>query len=258
MNKEHDTVKQHYDRFPQQYAHIEGDTNSSLDCKTFTYFLSCWEPTMPIVDVGCGTGRVGRRVATVLDPKELVFMDLSNNSIKQARSIDEAQSQNHTTNSLYIQGDLLHPPLADLQYCVCHGVAHHTPEPIQALQNLFLMLAPGGFLYLTVYGKSWYERTYKGARWLRWCRNQNHEWLVNGFYALYYPLRTIMRYIETRELSLDDNLRARFEDFLMTPYAAFFSEKTLLELFQLNGMEVLMQETLNLGVLHSFVLKKTR
>lgn len=241
----------HYDTAPQLYPDIAGDALSSLECATFATFLALYGGSEPVVDVGCGTGRVGRHLSQVLKPKRLVSMDVSRREIDLARTLG-----NHAHSSLYMQGDVLHLPLARIQYGVCHGVVHHTPDPDRAMNELASALVPGGVLYLAIYDKSWYSRLYQLGAVLRKLRERGLSPLVELAFAAYFLPRYVLRVLETKSVRRRFNIRGSFEDCLMTPYAHFFSDRELRTRFQALKLEVLAHERLNYGAMHCYVLRK--
>lgn len=251
-----DCVRGHYDSFPQEYQEIEGDASSSLQCRSFDYFLAQWQTGMPVVDVGCGTGRVGRYAAECLKPETVTYSDLSFQSLRIARALHGSRDELSEVSALFAQVDVEVLPFQNLRFAMCHGVVHHTPNPHKALDSLLAAMAPGGVLYLTVYGNSWYRHVYALTSFLRETRKKGMRWPVELAYGLYYPLRWGMRVRETGRIDATLNMRARFEDFIMTPYAHFFEQSELVEAFDRHGMRVQFFETLNMGVLRAFVLKK--
>ncbi len=245
-------VSAHYDLAPQLYPEIQGDTLSSLECRTFQKFISLYTDNIPVIDLGCGTGRVGRYLSQVLKPEILVFMELSKQELNLAKNLGSKADF-----AFYIRGDVFHLPFKQIHYCTCHGVVHHTPDPHHALAEIVSTLASGGILYLAIYAKSWYWYLYRFFSILRKSRQLGYHWIVNLAFYLFALPRYFLRLKESKTLHKDFNLRASFEDFVMTPYAYFFSDRELRIKFKVSNLEVIDHERLNYGVLHCYVLRKS-
>ena len=241
----------HYDAAPQLFPEIKGDTLSSVQSRTFCRFVELYEGNEPVVDLGCGTGRVGRHLSAVLRPTLLVSMDLSWRGVELAKHLGAA-----ARSAMYVQGDLLNLPFTNIRYCACHGVVHHTPDPDRAISQLASALAPGAVLYLALYAKSWYSSLYRFGGALRRWRQRGVSAPAQCAFALFFLPRYLLRIIETRSLRHDFNIRASFEDCIMTPYAHFFSDRELRARFQQLALEVIAHERMNYGALHCYVLRK--
>ena len=244
-------VSQHYSVSPQKYPEIKGDKLSSLECRTFQRFVSLYSSWMEVVDIGCGTGRVGRHLSKLLKPRIHVAFELSRKELVLAEELGSEAEKYYS-----VLGSVLKLPFKKIKYCVCFGVAHHTPDPDLAIREIASCMVPGGYLYLAIYSKSWYSLLYKFFAIFREAREKRINWFVNlAFYCFFLP-RYFLRILESRSFRCDFNIRASFEDFVMTPYAYFFSDKELRMKFGSLGLRVIDHEVLNYGLLHCYVLEK--
>jgi SAM-dependent methyltransferase len=109
-----------------------------------------------VLDAGCGNGRHLRLVAQ-FGAEHVVGLDISS-AVDVARRLTT-----HLANVDVVQGDLLSPPLAELQFDLVYsiGVVHHVPEPGKAIQTLAARLRRGGTLHVWVYA-------YEGNAMVRW------------------------------------------------------------------------------------------
>lgn len=99
-------------------------------------------PQGKILDAGCGTGYVSRRLR-MHDKYEITALDISQDMLNEA--------QRNNVADYYVQGDIEHLPLLSNQFdAVISSLAIqwcHSLE--QALTELVRVLKPGGHLYLS-------------------------------------------------------------------------------------------------------------
>ena len=108
-------------------------------------------PDHRVLDLGCGTGVLTRRMGDRLDPArggEAVGIDAAARMIKLARK----RRGSATTRFEVVAAERL--PFADASFdaVVCFGILEHLPRPLQrgTLSEALRVLAPGGCLYLVV------------------------------------------------------------------------------------------------------------
>jgi ubiquinone/menaquinone biosynthesis C-methylase UbiE len=100
-------------------------------------------PAARVLEVGCGTGPVARRLATWPNVAEVIGLDPSAIFIAKARELS-AQHAN-----LSFREGLAHPlPFSDAEVdvVVFHTTLCHLSEPREALGEAFRVLRPGGWL----------------------------------------------------------------------------------------------------------------
>lgn len=98
-----------------------------------------------VLDAGCGHGRVTS-----------AFTKLSSSviSLEISEGIDVAYKEcERQNNVLFVQGDVINPPLADesIDIIYCAGVLHHTPNTKMAAQALMRLLKKHGRFYIWLY-----------------------------------------------------------------------------------------------------------
>jgi SAM-dependent methyltransferase len=108
-----------------------------------------WFPGKRVLDAGCGSGRWTYGLLKL--GAHVVALDQSQGGLNAARALVESEGLGPGE---FYQKDLLkldlEPNSFDLVWCF--GVAHHTENPIQVMKNVITVLAPGGWLFMMLYG----------------------------------------------------------------------------------------------------------
>ncbi|GAA1591701.1 methyltransferase domain-containing protein [Kribbella sancticallisti] len=107
-----------------------------------------YEAGARVLDVGCGVGAQTVRLVTGSPGIELVSVDISEDSLAQAKARVAAEAPNAQVE--WHLGDLLDLPFEDGSFdhlFVCF-VLEHLPEPQQALKTLRRLIRPGGTITL--------------------------------------------------------------------------------------------------------------
>jgi SAM-dependent methyltransferase len=106
-----------------------------------------WFPGKRVLDAGCGSGRWTYGLLKL--GAQVTAFDQSKGALEEARALVEGLGIVE-----FLQRDLLEldlkPNSFDLVWCF--GVAHHTENPIKAIKNLISIVAPGGYLFMMLYG----------------------------------------------------------------------------------------------------------
>lgn len=121
-----------------------------LDSMTLT------EEALPgclLLDAGCGHGALTAAI-TGAYAVETVGLDFTT-AVARAQANREQFAKGYAPFVHYVQGDLLHPPLAPAVFDYVHssGVIHHTPDPRRAFNSLVNATRPDGRVYVQVYRK---------------------------------------------------------------------------------------------------------
>jgi SAM-dependent methyltransferase len=92
-----------------------------------------------VMDFGCGTGMSLSLLADILNAKQVIGLDPSEESLAVARESVGSQTVQLATPAQYL-------PQEDLDLVFCNGVFHHIPEAEQpaAIDYVFRCLRPGG------------------------------------------------------------------------------------------------------------------
>jgi SAM-dependent methyltransferase len=102
---------------------------------------------MTLLDCGCGSGSITVGLATVVDPGEVIGMDISELEIERAREkAAEAEVANvrFQVGSIY---DLRFPDNA-FDSVFAHNVLEHVNDPARAIKEMYRVLKPGGMMGL--------------------------------------------------------------------------------------------------------------
>ena len=96
-----------------------------------------------LIDIGCGTGAFLCRTAECYPDIQLSALDLSEEMIRET----EERLSGHVDARV---GDAEHMPLPDKAYqaVTCNMSIHHYPHPQAAVNEMYRILEPGGYLLL--------------------------------------------------------------------------------------------------------------
>jgi len=100
-------------------------------------------PAAKVVEIGCGTGPVARRLSTWPNVAEVIGLDPSSVFIAKARELSTGHG-----NLAFREGLACPLPFssAEMDVVVFHTTLCHLSEPRRALEEAFRVLRPGGWL----------------------------------------------------------------------------------------------------------------
>ena len=142
-----DAVRAHYDRYGFYFAESEAARKVFARLSQLgTVLRSIDTASGPILDVGCGEGRV---YALLGDQQRAryVGVDFSGGIIARARG--------RQPGARFLRGDATALPVRDATAAlvICEGVLHHTENPRAALAELGRATRPGDTIQLSVYNR---------------------------------------------------------------------------------------------------------
>jgi ubiquinone/menaquinone biosynthesis C-methylase UbiE len=108
-------------------------------------------PGNRVLDVGCGTGIVARKAASIAGPLgNVTGLDINEGMIRMARYFAESEGLDTIE---WRQGDAVCIPLNTAEYDVvlCQQGLQFFPDKIKALQGMYRVMVPGGRLALSVW-----------------------------------------------------------------------------------------------------------
>jgi 2-polyprenyl-6-hydroxyphenyl methylase/3-demethylubiquinone-9 3-methyltransferase len=99
-----------------------------------------------VLDAGCGTGHASKRL------EKLAFKVISVDLGHQLLRLTQKKA-----NTIPAQASILHLPFQDNQFDLVFSseVIEHTPQPLLAVQELWRVIKPGGWLTLSTPNKLW-------------------------------------------------------------------------------------------------------
>ncbi len=105
------------------------------------------EPTDNVLDVGCGSGWLSRRIAEKVPQGRVVGMDVSDQMVRVAR---RTSGEHH--NVLYVTGEVGEIPWETNFFTQAISVesAYYWPDPAAGLQEIFRVLRPGGKFWMLI------------------------------------------------------------------------------------------------------------
>lgn len=107
-------------------------------------------PQDTVLDIGCGTGWLLRKIAKTCNSFTGIGIDISSQMIAEARKKAAADK---LSNLLFINDDWEampadYPSLPQVNLVVCASAFHYFSNPLVTLQKVCARLRPGGKLYL--------------------------------------------------------------------------------------------------------------
>ncbi len=104
-------------------------------------------PTDNVLDVGCGSGWLSRRIAQMVPEGRVVGMDVSDQMIRVAR-----RTSMDRENVLYVTGEAGEIPWEANFFTQAISVesAYYWPDPAAGLKEIFRVLRPGGKLWILI------------------------------------------------------------------------------------------------------------
>ena len=112
-----------------------------------TLALMHLQPSDRILDVGCGTGWLARKIAAQVPDGEVVGIDVSDEMIHRAQAASSG-----TAGVMFRLGIAERIPSADGYFTKVISVesAYYWPDPAQGLREIFRVLAPGGSAWILI------------------------------------------------------------------------------------------------------------
>lgn len=125
-------------------------------------------PGMRLLDVGCGPGTITTGLARVVDPGDVVGVDVADAVLGEARAHAREAG---VGNVRFEHGTVYELPYGDASFDAVfgHQVLQHLSRPVDALREMKRVLRPGGLLGVrdSDYGTmTWWPRSPGIARWL--------------------------------------------------------------------------------------------
>jgi SAM-dependent methyltransferase len=109
------------------------------------FFLPHVQPSMRLLDVGCGPGSITIGFARVVSPGEVVGIDREPTAVDAARTLANDQ---HLANLRFEVGTAEALPFPDASFTAvfAHTLLEHVPDPSLVLREMRRVLAPGGVI----------------------------------------------------------------------------------------------------------------
>jgi arsenite methyltransferase len=109
--------------------------------------LAQFQPDDSVLDVGCGTGWLARRLAARVPQGRVVGMDIANEMVRLAQ-----QSSGGINNLQFIKGTVASIPLPSSEFTQAISVesAYYWSDPAQGLKEIFRVLKPSGRLWVLI------------------------------------------------------------------------------------------------------------
>ena len=104
-------------------------------------------PTDNVLDVGCGSGWLSRRLAKLVPEGRVVGMDVSDEMIRIAR-----RNSVENDNILYVTGEVAEIPWETnfFAHAISVESSYYWPDPAAGVKELFRVLRPGGAAWILI------------------------------------------------------------------------------------------------------------
>lgn len=125
------------------------------------------KPGCPILDVGCGTGKVSIPLAS--QGFSVTGADVNSEALEMAKSFSRSQECPHLP--LFLKANATFLPFADSVFDISIMQAFLTTisskdDRARIIREACRVLKPGGYLYLADFGQTWHSKIYR-ERYLR-------------------------------------------------------------------------------------------
>jgi ubiquinone/menaquinone biosynthesis C-methylase UbiE len=118
--------------------------NRSVDSHA-AFFKPYLKPGMKLLDCGCGPGTITLGLAELVAPERVTGTDIGSSQIAIARENSLSQE---ISNVEFIEANIYQLPFEENSFdaVFSHAVLEHLQSPVNALQELWRVLKPGGVL----------------------------------------------------------------------------------------------------------------
>lgn len=152
----YDRAADRYDRFRELWLRLAG---AGAEEAMLADLRAVLRPGAKVLDAGCGTGVLARRMRELQPDIELTLVDLSAAMLARASGVPGE----------HVQGSVLELPFADgtFDVVVSAWVIETVPDPMWAVGEYLRVLNPDGHVFYTFCSlpQGWFSRA--GSAWLR-------------------------------------------------------------------------------------------
>jgi arsenite methyltransferase len=112
-----------------------------------TLALVDFQPAEVVLDLGCGSGWLARRISRLVPEGRVVGVDVSDEMVRRAR-----QASAGFSNVTFLEGSADRIPCPDYSFSKAISVesAYYWPEPARGLKEIFRVLARGGSAWILI------------------------------------------------------------------------------------------------------------
>ena len=109
--------------------------------------LAKFRPDDSVLDVGCGTGWLARRISPLVPQGRIVGMDVATEMVRRA-----AQACAGLANAEFVTGSVSQIPRQDGEFAKVLSVesAYYWPDPASGMEEIFRVLRPSGSAWILI------------------------------------------------------------------------------------------------------------
>lgn len=134
----YDRVADQYEQFRSLWITVAG---GAVEYPMLEELQEILAPGLRVLDAGCGTGTLSRRIRTMQPAAELTLLDFSSAMLAHTNDISAAR----------VQGSVLDLPFPDNSFdiVVSSWVIETVPDPIKAVSEYLRVIDEGGYVLYT-------------------------------------------------------------------------------------------------------------
>jgi ubiquinone/menaquinone biosynthesis C-methylase UbiE len=154
---------------------------TAIDVERLRQKAALRQTPLRILDAGCGTGILLKRLASLFPSAHLYGMDASSDMLAQAERLLQHLPNIHLHQGKLSGGDTagIPSPLAFFDLITCTNVLHYLQEPVAVLRGLKNLLVEQGQLVLEDYVLQGFPFLWKGFEWLIRLYDPEHHTLLS-------------------------------------------------------------------------------
>jgi len=142
----------------QEFERLYRQASTFLDVERKFWPASGVTAGNKVLDLGCGSGIITHELAKQVYPGKVVGLDMSQTLLDRGqRAREDCADKGQKTDLCFQQGNVYDLPFAEASFDVVYArlLFQHLEQPLEALENIFHVLRPGGVVCIIDVDKDW-------------------------------------------------------------------------------------------------------